>query len=247
MAVIESILRLTIGMGTLGAAAALQTVILLVLLPSRVARIRSCILFERIVGYSCSWLAGIRMTITGKEHLDGHRPAIYVLNHTSLVDLFIALRLMPGRAVGVAKKEVIYYPFFGQMYLLCGHLRVDRRQRETAIASMRALGELVTRARLSIIMSPEGTRSRDGRLLPFKKGLAHLALQTGLPIVPIVIHGAHRVWRKDSLRVTGAPVRVEVLPPVDTSHWTAEHTDAALAEIHAIFCRHLPADQQPAA
>jgi lysophosphatidate acyltransferase len=95
-------------------------------------------------------------------------------------------------------------------------------------------------------MSPEGTRSRSGRLLPFKKGLVHLALQTGLPVVPMVIHGAHRAWTRGSLSVRGVPILVEVLPAVSTSGWSAERADDALDEIHVLLRHHLPPEQQPA-
>lgn len=239
-------MKLSAGLLVVALGALLQVAILLVLLPSRSARIRSCIVFERLIGNACTWLTGCRLTVTGREHLNPRRPAIYVVNHTSLIDLFIALKLLPYGTVGVAKKEVVRYPFFGQMYLLSGHLRLDRGRHEAAVRKMRALGEHVRQKKLSIAFSPEGTRSRDGRLLPFKKGLVHLALQTGLPVVPVVIKGAHLIWRKNSLAVAGGPVHVEVHPAVDTSHWSLDQIDCALEEIHAVFRRSLPPDQQPA-
>jgi 1-acyl-sn-glycerol-3-phosphate acyltransferase len=238
--------KVTAGMVVLGVATVLQAAILLLLLPSRTARIRSCIVLERLLGFSCIWLSGCKLSVTGREHLDPRRPAIYVVNHTSLIDLFIALRLMPYGSVGVVKKQVVLYPFFGQLYLLSGHLRVDRGNHAGAVASMRSLGELVRRARLSIFMSPEGTRSRDGRLLPFKRGVVHLALQTGLPIVPMVIHGAHQAWRSDSLSVHGGRIHVEVLPAIDTSSWSPARTAEATEEIHKVFRSCLPAAQRPA-
>ena len=231
--------RLVLGLTVVAFAALLQTIILLALLPSRSARIRSCIVIERIVGYSCTWLSGCHPTVHGREHLDGKRPAIYVVNHTSISDLFIVLSLIPSTTVGVAKKEIVCYPFFGQVYLLSGHLRIDRSNREAAAASMRALGKLVHEYNLSVVMSPEGTRSRDGRLQPFKKGLVHLAMQTGLPIVPMVIHGAHRAWRPDSLAIRPQQVRVDILPAVSTTHWSSKSTDDAVDEIHAIYRREL--------
>ncbi len=233
------------GLAVVAGASVLQAAILLVLLPFRNARIRSCIVFERIVGHACTRLAGARIELVGSEHLDSSRPAIYVVNHTSMLDLFITLRYMPYGCVGVVKKEVIFYPFFGQLYLLTGHLRVDRGRHAAAVASMRSLGELVRRAKLSIFLSPEGTRARDGRLLPFKRGMAHLAIQTGLPIVPMVIHGAHRVLRSDSLSVRGGAIRVEVLPAMSTTHWTTDRTDEATEEVHRVFREHLSEDQRP--
>ena len=76
--------------------------------------------------------------------------------------------------------------------------------------------------------------------------MVHLALQTGLPVVPIVIHGAHQAWRSDSLSVHGGRIRVEVLPAIDTSGWSADGAAEAAEEIHEVFRSHLPADQRPA-
>ncbi len=237
--------KLFFGLTVVGLTALLQTLILLILLPSRKARILSCIVFMRIVGAACLWLSGCRLTLTGREHLDGRRPAIYVLNHTSIMDLFIVLRFLPSSAVGIAKKEIVRYPFFGQMYLLTGHLRLDRGHHGEAIASLKSLSALVLAKNLSIVLAPEGTRARDGRLQPFKKGLVHLGLQTGLPVVPIIVKGANRVWRSDTLSLRPEIVTVEVLPPVRTDHWTSEDSDGALDEIHAIYRAALPPDQLP--
>jgi len=238
-------IKLVVGLLIVLVAALLQTVLLLVLLPSRVARIRSCIVFARAVGVSSLWLVASRLTVSGREHLDSLRRAIYVVNHVSLLDFFIALRLLPYGTVGIVKRQIVHYPFIGQMMFLAGHLRIDREDRAEAVTSMRALAEFVRRGRLSIYMSPEGTRSRSGRLLPFKKGLAHLAIQTGLPIVPLIVHGAHKAWRPDSLSLLGGPIHVEVLPAVDTSSWSADRTGEAMEQLHALYVEHLSPDQRP--
>jgi len=245
MAVVLDSLKLAVGMLWLLAAALLQTAILLVLLPSRLARIRSCIVVARLIGAPVLWLIGCRFTVTGREHLDRHRPAIYVVNHASLLDFFVAARLIPYGTVGILKRQVVHYPILGQMVYLTGHLRLDRENREDAVASLRELAEIVKRGRLSIYLSPEGTRSRSGRLLPFKKGPAHLALQTGLPIVPIVVQGAHKAWRPDTLSFRGGHIRVEVLPAIDTSTWTPETTGQHMEELHQLYVQHLPEDQRP--
>jgi 1-acyl-sn-glycerol-3-phosphate acyltransferase len=167
---IVTLLKLTFGILMVAIGATIQSIICLLLLPSRIWRIRSCVFVEKFVGWGGLWITGCSVKVTGREHLDHKRPAIYLVNHTSMVDLFVAMVLMPLGAVGIVKKEVIYYPFFGQMYLLTGHLRIDRSNREAAVASMKSLAELVHRGGLSIFIAPEGTRSRSGRLLPFKKG-----------------------------------------------------------------------------
>ncbi|KAK9938499.1 hypothetical protein M0R45_015232 [Rubus argutus] len=105
----------------------------------------------------------------------------------------------------------------------------------------------VVRKKLSLIIFPEGTRSADGRLLPFKKGFVHPALQTGLPIVPIVLIGTHRAWRKGSLCVRPTPLTVKYLSPIRTDDWRADKIDEYIKMIHDLYVQHLPESQRPLA
>ena len=237
--------RIAIGLVIMALGVAVFIVAALLLLPWRRLRIRLGNVFGKTICRTMVWLSGCPLTLRGTEHLDPSRPAIYVSNHTSVLDIFIGSWLAPWGTVGIAKKEIVWYPFFGQLYLLSGHLRLDRGKRDRAVASLGSLSDLVCRHGLSIFMWPEGTRSRDGRLLPLKKGIAHLALQTGLPIVPIVVAGAHRAWEKRTLRVRAVPIDVTVLPAMSTAHWTAEDIDKNLAELHARFAEALPEEQRP--
>ncbi|MEZ4317320.1 MAG: lysophospholipid acyltransferase family protein [Myxococcota bacterium] len=217
-----------------------------VLLPSRVARIKTCNYYGKVTGRLMMWVSGCDLTIVGEEHLDAERPAIYVSNHTSLVDAFLAMFLSPVGTVGVVKKQILYYPFFGQLYFLSGHLRIDRGQSEAARRSFAELADFVRANRLSIYLWPEGTRSRSGQLLPFKKGVYHLARQTGLPLVPIVVEGAHEAWVKGSMQVARVPIKITVLPAIDTSGWSDEHMQEHLDEVWQKFRDTLPERQQPA-
>lgn len=239
--------RLGVGLVIMALGVGAFITLTLPLLPWRRARIRVGNVFGKTICRTMVWLSGCPLTMTGTEHLDPGRPAIYVSNHTSVLDIFLGAWLAPWGTVGIAKKEIVYYPFFGQLYLLSGHLRLDRSRRDRAVASLALLAELVRSYRLSVFMWPEGTRSRDGRLLPLKKGLAHLALQTGLPIVPIVVSGAHKAWEKRTLRVQVVPIEVTVLPPIPTEHWSADHLAEHLAEVHARFAETLPDEQRPKA
>jgi 1-acyl-sn-glycerol-3-phosphate acyltransferase len=245
MSQVGSALRVAAGAVVMAVAVAVQMLVLLLLLPSRNARIRACNYWGKVVGPALMWISGCPYTLEGEEHLRADRPAIYICNHTSIYDIFFAIFLSPIGTVGVAKKQVIWYPFFGQMYLLSGHLRLDRGNHGKALASMKHLADIVRRYKLSIYIWPEGTRARDGRLLPFKKGIVHLAVETGLPIVPIVISGAHRGWEKGTALVRPVPLAVKILPPVDTSAWSLERVDAHLAEIWEPVRAALPEDQQP--
>lgn len=240
-----TLIRIIAGTIVMAVGVALQMVILILLLPSRPWRIRSCNYWGKVVGRIEMWISGCPMTITGWEHLDSTRPAIYISNHTSPMDAFLAMFLSPVGTCGVVKKGIIYYPFFGQMYLLSGHLRIDRRNREAAIKSMAGLAEDVKSHALSIFIWPEGTRSRDGRLGVFKKGIVHMALATGLPIVPIVVTGAHKAWEKGGMKIAPVPIDIRVLPAIDTSSWTRETLDQHVYELWSTYRAALPDEQQP--
>lgn len=241
-----TLLKLAVGFVIMAVGGTVFLLICLVLLPFRVLRIKACNVFGKTVGRAIMWVSGCPLTWKGAEHLDASRPAIYISNHTSAMDVFMAMWLSPMGTVGIAKKEVVYYPFLGQLYLLSGHLRIDRSSPRKAVTSMKELAGYVRDNGLSIFIWPEGTRSKSGRLKrPFKKGVGHLALQTGLPIVPVVVKGAHRSWEKGNLKLAPVPIEIEVLPPVDTSGWNRRKLGEHLAEIEAMFVAALPEDQRP--
>ena len=125
---------------------------------------------------------------------------------------------------------------------------IDRQNRDRAIAGMTETGQVVRELGMSIWMWPEGTRSRDGRLCPLKKSFVHLAIATGLPVVPVVVSGAHKNWplrEMTSFYLTDIPINV--LSPIDTSAWSVETMDQHLDEVHAAMAAQLPADQKPMA
>ena len=187
-------------------------------------------------------LIGTLIAVEGAEHI-ARRGVIYVSNHTSSLDVLIVMALMPSPTSVIAKKEILYSPF-GLIYMLSGNFRVDRKNSRSAVDMMRQLGEKMKKGNISVMIWPEGTRSRDGRLRPFKKGVFHLAVQTGFPIVPVMIEGAHKSWRKGAHRFSAKPIKVRALPPVDTTAWKQEECERRLAELVGIFQANLPEDQR---
>lgn len=241
----KSLLRIALGLVCVGVLVLSMLPLLLLLLPWRVARIRVANAFGSLIGRSVLWCAGCRVTVSGQEHARADRPAIYACNHTSILDAFTTIWLTPMGTVGVAKREVFYYPFYGQAWWLAGHVFLDRARTEKAKAAMRRAAELIRRERLHLCLLPEGTRSDSGRLLPFKKGIAHLALETRLPIVPMVTIGLQNAWRRNTLHLEPSDVKVVFLPPIPTDDWTEEGIDQHLGELRAAFLRVLPESQQP--
>ncbi|KAA8526974.1 hypothetical protein F0562_008797 [Nyssa sinensis] len=135
------------------------------------------------------------------------------------------------------------YP--SQLDVLANHLRIDRSNPTAAIESMKEAARAIVKNNLSLIIFPEGTRSKNGRLLPFKKGFVHLALQSRLPIIPIVLTGTHLAWRKDSLHVRPAPLAIKYLPPIKTDDWTADKIEDYVKMVHDVYVNNLPESQMP--
>jgi 1-acyl-sn-glycerol-3-phosphate acyltransferase len=242
-----SALRLFVGFLVVAGGATFTMLILAFLLPFRVARIKVCNFYGKTIGYLTARIAGVTPVVRHRERLDQSAPAIYMANHTSTVDAFLSIWLCPYGGCGVMKKEVLRIPFFGQLYLLSGHLWIDRANKGSAIAALSGVAELVKRRNLSIWIMPEGTRSRDGRLQPFKLGFVHLAIATGLPIVPVIYHGAHKTWVKGSTALRPTRVEIDILEPIDTRGWTAETAREHAAAVHDVFARALRPEQQPLA
>nr|AGT57763.1 lysophosphatidyl acyltransferase 6 [Arachis hypogaea] len=219
--------------------------IMVVLIPWPYERIRQGNIYGHVTGRMLMWILGNPIKIEGAEY--NNERAIYISNHASPIDIFLIMWLTPTGTVGIAKKEIVWYPLFGQLYVLANHLRIDRSNPTSAIESMNEVARAVVRNNLSLIIFPEGTRSKNGRLLPFKKGFVHLALQTRLPIVPMVLTGTHQAWRKGSLHVRPTPLAVKYLPPISTENWKAEKIDDYVKMVHDLYAAQLPETQRPLA
>jgi 1-acyl-sn-glycerol-3-phosphate acyltransferase len=188
-----------------------------------------------MIGPFITRIVGAKLINPDSQKLKNSGPAIYVTNHTSALDLFICMAICPYGGCGVGKKEIVRVPFFGWAYWLSGHLLIDRGNREKAVASMNKLSKFVNDKKLSIWIWPEGTRSMDGKLIPFKKGFVHLALATGLPIIPVVFHDAHKRWPAKTMQFYPGEVRVEVLEPIPTDSWSKDTIDDHISEVRKVM------------
>ena len=176
LARVLSFARLGMGLVFMAVAVTMFAALVLLFLPSRSLRIRICNVFGHIAGRTCLWLSGATPPPGIAAQVRAVYPAIYVSNHTSMVDVFLGIWLAPMGTVGVAKKEIVYYPFFGQLYAISGHILLDRANHGSAVDALADTARIIQKYGIGVWMWPEGTRSRDGRLLPFKKGFAHLAI-----------------------------------------------------------------------
>lgn len=243
---LQSLGRIGLGLLLVGLLVAAMTPLLLLLLPWRVGRIYVTNAFGSAIGRSVMWCTGCRVRVEGLENIGPDRPAIYACNHTSILDAFTTIWLTPRGTVGVAKKEVFFYPFYGQAWWLAGHVFVDRRRTDRAKAALRRSAAFIRKHALHVCILPEGTRSDSGRLLPFKKGIVHMAIETGLPVVPMVTMGLENVWKRSSLVLRPAEVKIVFLPPISTAGWSEDTIDQHIESLRAPFLKTLPAHQQPA-
>ena len=181
-----------------------------------------------------AWAFGIRRELEGWEAVpaairEGSQPAMFLGNHASLFDPPLVISTLPCRPVFVAKRELIRVPFLGWVIWLAGFIFVDRSR---AHASRQSLNRAAGRVRegQSIVAFPEGTRSRDGQLLPFKKGPFHLAFEAKVPVVPFAIQGGAAILPKGTWRVRGGTYRIRVGAPLEPGDHASPEALRAAAE-----------------
>jgi 1-acyl-sn-glycerol-3-phosphate acyltransferase len=173
-------------------------------------------------------LARIRIQVEGREHIPA-RPCIFMANHVSNLDPPILLPLFPFRTAFFIKRSLLRIPFVGYGMRLAGFIPVERGGRlESARDSVLAASKVLASG-VNISTFPEGTRSRNGVLLPFKKGPFYLAMESGVPVVPVSIWGSEHMMTKGSLRILPGTAHVTFHPPLSPQQFaTREQLSSAV-------------------
>jgi HAD superfamily hydrolase (TIGR01490 family) len=183
-------------------------------------------------------LAGIHLNVTGEEHLTSHRPAVFIFNHQSILDGFILMNILREDMTGVAKKELASQPGFGQIARLMNMAFIDRGNTDQAKSALVPVVERLHEG-YSIAISPEGTRSSTPAIGQFKKGAFHMAMQGGVPIVPIVIRNAGELLWRGSRVMRSGTVDVHVHEPISVADWTPATLTERVAEVRELFVQTL--------
>lgn len=181
-------------------------------------------LVARAWGRSILWVSGIHVTVSGFDSEWAKRPNIYMSNHESNFDIPVLLSALPAQFRWLAKAELFKIPIFGGSMRGAGAISIDRSNRKSAFASMKLAANMI-RSGTSVMIFPEGTRSDDGQLLAFKKGGFVLAVDAGVPIVPIVISGTHEIMPKGRLLIRRRMVSIDVGPSIQSSDYTRKTKD----------------------
>lgn len=180
------------------------------------------------------WAAGARLVVEGQENVDPRRPTVYASNHQSTIDIPVLFKALPINFRFVAKSQLRWVPIVGWYLWLAGHIFVDRANTRRAIVSLERAARRI-RSGISIIMFPEGTRSPDRRVRPFKKGPFALALKACAPVCPITIEGSGKLMPKNSWNITPGKIRVKIGPPIASIAFHPEDREGLAREVRNVI------------
>jgi 1-acyl-sn-glycerol-3-phosphate acyltransferase len=189
------------------------------------------------------WLAGTRLEIHGLDRIPSHRAVVFMANHQSNCDPPALLAVMPPVLVMV-KKEFFRVPILGRGMVACGFIPVERRNREQALAAVEK-GVQALKAGKSFLVYPEGTRSPDGRLQRFKKGVFVMAIKAGAPIVPISVSGSNKIMPKGKFVIQPGPVRITFHEPVATEGFAIEDRQSIIDRVRQAILAGLDKNEWP--
>lgn len=184
-------------------------------------------------------LGDVKLNVRGSEHLWSHRPAVFLFNHqSSVMDMVVGARLLEREFTFVAKKEISNLPVFGQIFNLADVIFVDRSNTAKALEAMNP-GVEKLRSGISVVFAPEGTRSVTPTVGRFKKGAFRMAMDAGVPVVPVVLRNSGELMWRDSQVARPGTVDVVVHPPIHVSDWNLDALDKHIDEVRELYIRTL--------
>jgi 1-acyl-sn-glycerol-3-phosphate acyltransferase len=185
-------------------------------------------------------VGGVALSVKGLSQIDPKRQYVFMVNHQSNIDIPVLIQSLPKlRLRWIAKKELLWVPFFGWAMWAAKNITVDRSDRFHALGTFKKAKERMKDG-VSLVVFPEGTRSSEGDLLPFKRGGFLLAIETETPIVPITINGSGAILSKGDWRLRGGQVEVIVGPPVSVENYQPGTLRVLSAHIRELMEQNLP-------
>jgi 1-acyl-sn-glycerol-3-phosphate acyltransferase len=199
-------------------------------------------IIARIWGKGILFVSGINVTVYGLDNIDPSRSYIYMSNHQSNFDIPVLLACLPVQFRWLAKAELFKIPLFGRSMRAAGYVKIDRFNRESAFESINEAAAKMQNG-VSVMIFPEGTRSRDGKIRAFKKGGFVMAVDSGAPIVPVILQGTWPIMDKSSLRINAGNVALHIEKPIDTSGYTRHTKNDLVESVRAVICEGFEKEQ----
>jgi len=191
------------------------------------------------------WVCGVRVKVEGLGNLDVHVPRIYLSNHQSAFDIFALLAHLPVHFKFILKQELMKIPVLGLAMRGARYIAIDRADSRKALKSMKEAAQRVRKG-ASVLIFPEGTRSKDGRLQPFKKGGFHLALMSGCDLVPIAIHNSREINPKGSFRIKKGAFKMRIGESIRIDGYSRKDLDRLIAQTREAMISLMPAGEEGA-
>ena len=189
----------------------------------------------RIWSRSILFISGIDVSVQGLSNIDPSQSYIYMSNHRSNFDIPVLLGCLPVQFRWLAKAELFKIPIFGRAMTGAGYVKIDRSNRESAFKSIDRVAAKMKDG-VSVMIFPEGTRSEDGNVKPFKKGGFVMAVDSGVPIVPVVMRGTRSIMAKGSWRIFPGSVSLSIEKPIITTGYTRDTKDDLIKNVRNVIC-----------
>ncbi len=192
-------------------------------------------IIARIWARGILYVSRIRVRVKGLNQIDSSKSYVYMSNHQSNFDIPVLLAHLPVQFRWLAKAELFKIPLFGRAMQGAGYVKIDRFNQESAFQSIKEAAAKMKDG-VSVMIFPEGTRSRDGRIRPFKKGGFIMAVDAGVPIVPIVLQGTWSIMEKSSLQINTGDVVMNLEKPIATTNYSRQNKDELIEAVRRVIC-----------
>jgi 1-acyl-sn-glycerol-3-phosphate acyltransferase len=187
-------------------------------------------------------ISSTKVEVLGAENILPDQPQVFMSNHLSNFDILVSLAHIPSQFRWIAKKELFRIPVFGPAMRRAGYIEIDRQNHAQALKSLELAAEKIRQGR-SVMTFPEGTRSQDGHLKPFKAGTFFLAIQSGAPIIPVTIIGTAAIMPRRSLKVKPGKITMIIDPPIPVRDFSIDDKEELIAKVRNIIAANLARHQ----
>ncbi|OGP76189.1 MAG: hypothetical protein A2V86_03360 [Deltaproteobacteria bacterium RBG_16_49_23] len=190
----------------------------------------------RLWGRSALLANGVKVKVEGLEQIEGKGPFVFMSNHQGSYDIFALLGHLPFQFKWLVKKELFSIPFFGWTMAAAGYISIDRQGTRETVEAMNQAAQRI-REGMSVVIFPEGSRSPDGSIQPFKKGGFTLAMKSKVPIIPISVAGSREIMAKDRLTASSGEIRIKIGNPIETEPYSLKDRPALMERVSETISR----------